>query len=109
MTEFTDACCPAEDTLPCRLVKRRDKAGKDVAFLRSACGQAGPDSALLREYLWACADELGSRLRSDRAIVQAAEYARAWGAPASPGAWNPQRAPGQATASLTMSCWPSSP
>jgi len=28
-------------------------------------------------------------------------------APASPGAWKPQRAPGQATASLTMSCWPS--
>ena len=61
-------------------VKQRSEAGEYVAFLRPACGQAGPDSALLREYLWACADELGSRLRSDRAIVQAAEYARAWGA-----------------------------
>ena len=45
-----------------------------------AGGQAGTDSALLREYLRACADELGSTLRTDRAIVQAAgEHARAWG------------------------------
>ncbi|HEX9357191.1 MAG TPA: hypothetical protein VF933_25645, partial [Streptosporangiaceae bacterium] len=33
-----------------------------------------------REYLRACAGELGSALRGDRAIVQAAgEHARAWG------------------------------
>jgi len=43
-------------------------------------GPAGSDSALLREYLRACSNELGSTLRADRAIVQAAgEHARAWG------------------------------
>ncbi len=43
-------------------------------------GSAGTDSALLRQYLRACAVELGSTLRADRAIVQAAgEHARAWG------------------------------
>jgi hypothetical protein len=48
--------------------------------LGTAGGSAGTDSALLREYLRACADELGGTLRADRAIVQAAgEHARAWG------------------------------
>ena len=48
--------------------------------LAAAGGQAGSDSALLREYLRACADDLGSTLRSDRGILLAAgEYARAWG------------------------------
>ncbi len=43
-------------------------------------GSAGTNSAMLREYLRACADELGGALRTDRAIVQAAaEHARAWG------------------------------
>ena len=51
-----------------------------AAQLGTVGGQAGTDSALLREYLRACADELGSTLRADRAIVQAAgEHARAWG------------------------------
>jgi hypothetical protein len=48
--------------------------------LGTADGPEGTDSALLREYLRACADELGGALRADRAIVQAAgEHARAWG------------------------------
>lgn len=48
--------------------------------LGTAGGAAGMDSALLREYLRACADELVSMLRADRAIAQAAgEHARAWG------------------------------
>lgn len=38
----------------------------------AAGGPAGTDSALLREYLRACAGELGGTLRADRAIVQAA-------------------------------------
>ena len=51
-----------------------------AAQLGMVGGAAGTDSALLREYLRACADELGSTLRADRAIVQAAgEHARAWG------------------------------
>jgi hypothetical protein len=51
-----------------------------AAQLGTASGPAGTDSALLREYLRACADELGSTLRADRAIAQAAgEHARAWG------------------------------
>src|ERR1022692_2926872 len=42
--------------------------------------QAGSDSALLREYLRAGADDLGSTLRSDPGILlTAGEYARAWG------------------------------
>jgi hypothetical protein len=46
----------------------------------TAGGPAGTDSALLREYLRACTEELGSTLRADRAIAQAAgEHARAWG------------------------------
>jgi hypothetical protein len=46
----------------------------------AAGGPAGTDSALLREYLRACAGELVSTLRADRVIVQAAgEHARAWG------------------------------
>ena len=51
-----------------------------AAQLGTAGGPAGTDSALLREYLRACADELVSTLRADRAIAQAAgEHARAWG------------------------------
>jgi hypothetical protein len=51
-----------------------------AAQLGTTGGQPGTDSALLREYLRTCADELGSTLRADRAIVQAAgEHARAWG------------------------------
>ena len=43
-------------------------------------GPPGTDSALLREYLRACAGELGGTLRADRAVAQvAAEHARAWG------------------------------
>jgi len=51
-----------------------------AAQLGTTGGPAGTDSALLREYLRACAEELGGMLRADRAIVQAAgEHARAWG------------------------------
>jgi hypothetical protein len=51
-----------------------------AAQLGMAGGQQGTDSAVLREYLRACADDLGSTLRADRAIAQAAgEHARAWG------------------------------
>jgi hypothetical protein len=51
-----------------------------AAQLGMTGGPAGADSALLREYLRARARELGSTLRADRAIVQAAgEHARAWG------------------------------
>jgi hypothetical protein len=51
-----------------------------AAQLGTVGGQAGTDSALLRGYLRACAGELGSTLRADRAIAQAAgEHARAWG------------------------------
>jgi len=51
-----------------------------AAQLGTAGGPAGTDSGLLREYLRGCAEELGSTLRADRAIVQAAgEHARAWG------------------------------
>lgn len=51
-----------------------------AAQLGRAAGQPGADSALLREYLRACAGELGSTLHADRAIAQAAEeHARAWG------------------------------
>jgi hypothetical protein len=51
-----------------------------AAQLGATGGPAGTDSALLREYLRACSDELGSTLRADRVIVQAAgEHARAWG------------------------------
>jgi hypothetical protein len=46
-----------------------------AAQLDTAGGPAGTDSALLSEYLRACAGELGA----DRAIVQAAgEHARTW-------------------------------
>src|SRR5258708_14292332 len=51
-----------------------------AAQLTAAGGQAGTDSALLREYLRACADDLGSTLRSDRGIRPAAgQYATAAG------------------------------
>ncbi len=51
-----------------------------AAQLGTAGGPAGTDSALLREYLHACAGELGGTLRADRAVAQAAaEHARAWG------------------------------
>jgi hypothetical protein len=51
-----------------------------AAQLGTAGGPPGTDSALLREYLRACAGELGSALRSDGKVVQAAgEHARAWG------------------------------
>ena len=51
-----------------------------AAQLGTPGGPAGTDSALLREYLRACAGELGDTLRTDRAIAQtAAEHARAWG------------------------------
>lgn len=51
-----------------------------AAQLGTAGGPPGTDTALLREYLHACADELCGTLRADRAIVQAAgEHARAWG------------------------------
>jgi hypothetical protein len=33
LTEFTDTCCPAEDTLLCAAYKQRNEAGKDVGFL----------------------------------------------------------------------------
>jgi hypothetical protein len=46
----------------------------------TAGGPPGTDSALLREYLRACAGELGGTLRADRTVAQvAAEHARAWG------------------------------
>lgn len=51
-----------------------------AAQLGRVGGQPGTDSALLREYLRTGAGELGSTLRADRAIAQAAgEHARAWG------------------------------
>ena len=51
-----------------------------AAALGPASGPAGTDSALLAEYLRGCAGELGSALRADPAVVQAAaEHARAWG------------------------------
>jgi hypothetical protein len=51
-----------------------------AAQLGMVGGQPGTDSALLHEYLRACADDLGGTLRADRAIAQAAaEHARAWG------------------------------
>jgi len=51
-----------------------------AAQVGRAGGPAGTDSALLRGYLRACAEELGSALRADCAIAQAAgELARAWG------------------------------
>ena len=51
-----------------------------AAQLGTAGGPPGTDSALLREYLRACAGDLGGTLRADRAIAQAAaEHARAWG------------------------------
>jgi hypothetical protein len=51
-----------------------------AAQLSTAGGPAGTDSALLREYLRACAEELGGTLRADRVIARAAgEHARAWG------------------------------
>ena len=51
-----------------------------AAQLDTAAMSPGTDSALLREYLRACADELGGTLRSDPVIAQAAaEHARAWG------------------------------
>ncbi len=68
-------------------------------------GSAGTDSALLREYLRACAGELGGTLRADRVIVQAAgEHARAWGGARA--ACTPPRVPGPAMPSPTMSCSP---
>jgi hypothetical protein len=51
-----------------------------AAQLGTVGGLTGTDSAELREYLRACADELVGTLHSDRAIAQAAaEHARAWG------------------------------
>ena len=51
-----------------------------AAQLGTVGGPSGTDSALLREYLHACAGELGGTLRADRAVAQAAaEHARAWG------------------------------
>jgi hypothetical protein len=51
-----------------------------AAQLGTAGAPAGKDSALLREYLRACAEQPGSTLRADRAIARAAgEHARAWG------------------------------
>jgi hypothetical protein len=51
-----------------------------AAQLGTAGGPPGTDSALLREYLHACAGKLGGTLRADRAVAQAAaEHARAWG------------------------------
>jgi hypothetical protein len=46
----------------------------------TAGGPPGTDPTMLREYLRACAGELGGTLRADRAVAQAAaEHARAWG------------------------------
>jgi len=51
-----------------------------TAQLSTPSGQPGTESALLRDYLRASASDLGTALRTDHAIRQAAaEYARAWG------------------------------
>ena len=72
--------------------------------LAAAGGQAGSDSALLREYLRACADDLGSTLRSDHGILWRQVSTPGRGvAPASPADWKPRREPGQAIASLMTS------
>ena len=51
-----------------------------TAQLSTTSAQDGTESALLRDYLRASASDLGSALRTDQSIRQAAEeYARAWG------------------------------
>jgi hypothetical protein len=51
-----------------------------TAQLSTASGQAGTESAMLRDYLRASVGDLSSALRTDQSIRQAAgEYARAWG------------------------------
>jgi hypothetical protein len=51
-----------------------------TAQLSTTSEHPGTESAVLRDYLRGCAGDLGSALRTDPAVRQAAgEYARAWG------------------------------
>lgn len=70
-----------------------------AAHLGTADGEAGTDSALPREYLRACSDELAARCAPTARLPRRQESMPEPGAVAAwPAAWKPQRAPGQATA-----------